>query len=163
MDTVFLTLPDMVVRFLTSKNYRVKAFENAEEAIEVLEKNSEACDVLLTDFLLPKMTGVELINKLLVEGVKAPIILMTAHKTTDLAAEATRAGAYDFITKPLRFPQLQISIERAINLNKIRDENAILKTAVAAKEGSGIQGLIGRSPKFLQALDLAKRVVLGKK
>ena len=126
--------------------------------IETLRNNVLACDVLLTDFMLPKMSGMDLINMLLAEGLRAPIIMMTAHKTAEIAAEATRAGAYDFITKPLRFPQLQISIERAVKLNKIRDENELLKSGVASKEGSGIQGLIGKSPKFLQALDLAKRV-----
>ncbi len=153
-----LDTQEMIVRFLLAKNYRVKAFANAEEAIETLRNNVLACDVLLTDFMLPKMSGMDLINMLLAEGLRAPIIMMTAHKTAEIAAEATRAGAYDFITKPLRFPQLQISIERAVKLNKIRDENELLKSVVASKEGSGIQGLIGKSPKFLQALDLAKRV-----
>ncbi|MEI7973286.1 MAG: sigma-54 dependent transcriptional regulator [Bdellovibrio sp.] len=156
-----LDTQEMIVRFLSSKAYRAKGFSNAEDPIEILKKDPEACDVLLTDFLLPKMSGMDLINALLQEGVKAPIILMTAQKTSDLAAEATRAGAYDFITKPLRFPQLAISIERAIDLAKIREENELLKTVVAAKEGSNIENLIGKSPKFLQALDLAKRVANG--
>ncbi len=156
-----LDMQDLVVRFLEGKGFRTKSFENAEDASEALSKDPDACDVVLTDFLLPKMSGLDLIDILSVNGLKAPIILMTGHKNTELAAQATRAGAYDFIMKPLRFPQLLVSIERAVSLKKIRDENTMLKSVVATKEGSNIEGLLGKSPKFLQALDLAKRVASG--
>jgi two-component system response regulator HydG len=149
---------NLIERFLKSKNYQVKTFTNAEDSIVELQKNPSACDVLITDFSLPNMTGMDLIKTLLAKGIKAPIILMTGHKTADLAAKATAAGAYDFITKPLRFPQLQTSVERAIYLNQVHEENSTLRAVVSAKQEPSFEGLIGKSPKFLRALDLAKRI-----
>jgi DNA-binding NtrC family response regulator len=91
-------------------------------------------------------------------GNDTPIILITAHKSSEKAIEAIEAGAYDFVVKPLHFPQLQVSVERALHFNRIRSENQALKTAVALKDGIGMDGIIGRSPGLVRAIDLAKRV-----
>ncbi len=83
---------------------------------------------------------------------------MTAHKAVDTAAEAVEAGAYDFVVKPLHFPQLLVSVERALHLNKIKNQNTTLKVALQTHEGTNVDGIIGKSPSFKQALDLARRV-----
>ena len=104
------------------------------------------------------MTGIEFTERVQKAGLNVPIILMTATKSAEVAVKAIEAGAYDFIVKPLHFPQLLVSVERAMHLNRIRRENQALKAAVKAKEGAPLDGIIGKSPGFLKALDLAKRV-----
>lgn len=153
-----LDIQDLINAFFKPRNFEVINYQDAEEALAVLRADPQACDVVLTDFKLPHMSGLELTQTLRNEGVGAPIIIMTAHKTSELAIDAIRAGAYDFVVKPLHFPQLQVSVERALYLNKVHAENAVLKAAVAVKEGLTTEGIIGKSPKFLRALDLAKRV-----
>lgn len=149
---------DLLEGFFRPRGIQSKLFSDAEEALKAIEEDPESCDLILTDFMLPKMSGIEFTKEMKSRGVKAPIIIMTAHNTAELAMEAIRAGAYDFILKPLHLPQLQVSLERAVYLNQIQEENAMLKTVVATRDQALADGIIGKSPNFLRALDLAKRV-----
>jgi DNA-binding NtrC family response regulator len=153
-----LDTQEMILQFLEAKNYNTKGFLSAELALDEIAMDPKACDVLLTDLILPQMSGLTLMEELLAQGFSSPIILMTGHKTAEMAVAAVAAGAYDFIAKPIRFTQLQVSIERAVYLNKVRDENTTLRSVVESKDGSGIESLIGKSPLFLKAVDLVKRV-----
>jgi two-component system response regulator HydG len=151
-------IQDVVIGFFRTKGYDLRAFSEAEEALAVLKKNPESCDAILVDYKLPQMSGLEFTTALVEAGIRIPIILMTSHRTSELAIEAIRAGAYDFVVKPIHFPQLLVSVERALYLNKMVEENAVLRTVVKQTEGTSFDGIIGKSPKFLKTLDLAKRV-----
>lgn len=148
---------DLIIGFFRPKGYELITFDDAEKALKEISTNENYCDVILSDLRLPRMSGVELTTALLEAGIAIPIIIMTAHRSAEVALEAIDAGAYDFVVKPLHFPQLQVSVERALHLNKIRGENQALRAVVAGGEGS-MSGIIGKSPKFLRAMDLAKRV-----
>jgi DNA-binding NtrC family response regulator len=147
-----------VTAFSRPKGYQVTSFADARSLLKEAEKPEFPYDVILTDLMLPQISGIELTKKLRIMGNETPIILITAHKSSEKAIEAIEAGAYDFVVKPLHFPQLHVSVERALHFNRIRSENQALKTAVAIKEGAGVDGIIGRSPGLLRAIDLAKRV-----
>lgn len=149
---------DLLEGFFRPRGILMKPFPNAESALAELQADPHSCDLILSDFMLPQMSGLEFTKKVREQGIAAPIIIMTAHSTSKLALEAIRAGAYDFVIKPIHFPQLQVSIERALFLNEIKEENAMLKTVVASREAVAADGIIGKSPNFLKALDLAKRV-----
>jgi two-component system, NtrC family, response regulator HydG len=150
-------IQDVVRGFFRPRGYQVIPFENAEKALADLEMGREACDVILTDLRLPNMTGIQFTTRVRESGILAPIILMTAHTGVEIAIEAIEAGAYDFIVKPIHFPQLLVSVERALHLNRIHRENQVLKEAMRERTGA-VAGVIGRSPGFLKALDLARRV-----
>lgn len=149
---------DLLEGFFRPRGIQSKLFNDAEAAMKAIEEDPEGCDLILTDFMLPQMSGIEFTKELKTRGVQAPIVIMTAHNTSELAMDAIRAGAYDFVLKPLHLPQLQVSIERALYLNQIQEENAMLKTVVATRDAALADGIIGKSPNFLRALDLAKRV-----
>jgi two-component system response regulator HydG len=149
---------DLIVGFFKPRGFVVSIFGNAEAALKKLEDRDFLCDVILTDLNLPSMTGIELTQRVCKTGLNIPIILITATKSAEVAIQAIEAGAYDFIVKPLHFPQLLVSVERALHLNKIRRENTNLKAVVKAQESASLDGVIGRSAGFLRALDLAKRV-----
>ncbi|MGZ3724063.1 MAG: sigma-54-dependent transcriptional regulator, partial [Bdellovibrionales bacterium] len=148
---------DLLIGFFRPKGYDIVTFDDAEKALKDISADENFCDVIISDLRLPKMSGVELTKALQESGIAIPIIIMTAHRSAEVALEAIEAGAYDFVVKPLHFPQLQVSVERALHLNKMRDENQALRAVVSGNEGP-MNGIIGKSPKFLRALDLAKRV-----
>jgi DNA-binding NtrC family response regulator len=148
---------DLLVGFFRPKGYDLVTFSDAEEALKAISGAEEFCDVIISDLRLPNMSGVELTTALLEKGITTPLIIMTAHRSAEVALEAIEAGAYDFVVKPLHFPQLQVSVERALHFSRMREENQALR-AVVSGEQSSMQGIIGKSPKFLRALDLARRV-----
>ena len=149
---------DLVVGFFRPKGYEITNFSDAEEALEALVNNPKLGDAIICDLRLPKMSGVELTTALQAKGILTPLIIMTAHRSAEVALEAIEAGAYDFVVKPLHFPQLQVSVERALHFGRMREENQALREVVTGGETSAMQGVIGRSPRFLRAIDLARRV-----
>jgi two-component system response regulator HydG len=153
-----LDIQELILNYFRPRGYVMKGFADAEEALWELESQPDACDVLITDLKLPKMSGFDLIRSMKERGLKIPIILMTGHRSSESAIQAIQEGAYDFVVKPLHFPQLMVSIERAVHLTKIREENSTLRAAVNAREGITTEGIIGKSPGLLRVIDLAKRV-----
>lgn len=156
-----LDVQDLIVGFFKPKGYALELFSDAESALEAISSQPSLGDVIISDLRLPQMSGVELTLALIEKGVTTPIIIMTAYRSAETALEAIDAGAYDFVVKPLHFPQLQVSVERALHHKKIQEENQALRTIVSGADG-GLSGIIGRSPKFLRAMDLAKRVANSK-
>jgi DNA-binding NtrC family response regulator len=151
-----LDIQDIVIGFFRPKGFEIVTFDDAEEAFKQITETPNFCDVILSDLKLPKMSGVDLTVALQEKGVTIPIIIMTAHRSVEVALKAIEAGAYDFVVKPLHFPQLQVSVERALHFSRIREENQTLRAVVSGD--SSTNGIIGKSPKFTRALDLAKRV-----
>jgi two-component system response regulator HydG len=153
-----LDIQDVVEGFFRPRGYRVIRSEDALTSIQELQSGALKVDVVLTDLNLPLMSGLEFTRKMKESNVSTPIILMTAQKGSEIAVEAIEAGAYDFIVKPIHFPQLLVSVERAIHFSRIHRENQVLKVAVKQRSSMTGDGIIGRSPGFLKALDLARRV-----
>ncbi len=151
-------IQELICAFFRQKNFQVFPYGDARVLLRDVERQEAHFDAIITDLMLPNLSGIELTKKLRSIGNDTPIILITAHKSSERAIEAIEAGAYDFVVKPIHFPQLQVSVERALHFKRIRTENEALKTAVAIKDGAGVDGIIGRSPGLLKAIDLAKRV-----
>ena len=153
-----IDIQDVVEGFFRPRGYKVARSSDAAAAIEDIQSGLLKVDVILTDLNLPNMSGIEFTTRMKALGLNTPIILMTAQKGSEIAVQAIEAGAYDFIVKPIHFPQLLVSVERAIHFSRIHRENQVLKVAVKQKSAHAADGIIGRSPGFLKALDLAKRV-----
>ncbi len=153
-----IDIQDVVEGFFRPRGYKVSRSSDAAATIEDLQSGILKADVILTDLNLPNMSGIEFTTRMKALGLNTPIILMTAQKGSEIAVQAIEAGAYDFIVKPIHFPQLLVSVERAIHFSRIHRENQVLKVAVKQKANLAADGIIGRSPGFLKALDLAKRV-----
>jgi DNA-binding NtrC family response regulator len=153
-----LDIQELICAFFRQKNFHVFPHSDPRALLKEMEHNGATFDVIITDLMLPSFTGIEFTKKLRALGNNTPIILVTAHKNSEHAIEAIEAGAYDFVVKPIHFPQLQVSVERALHFKRIHNENETLKTAVAIKDCGSVDGIIGRSPGLLKAVDLAKRV-----
>jgi two-component system response regulator FixJ len=114
--TVFVVDDDAAVRqglrfMLRAAGYGVEAFPSARAFLEDYDPRRNGC--LLLDVRMPQMTGLELQQQLNVRGWRIPVIFITGHGTVPLAIAAMKAGAFDFIEKPLREEALLESIERA--------------------------------------------------
>jgi two-component system response regulator HydG len=151
---------DLVEAFFKPKGFEVLKYMDAEKALTDLVDRKLECDVVITDLMLPKLSGLDFTRELVKKECDIPIILITANKSVENAIEAINAGAYDFVVKPLHFPQLLVSVQRALHFSRIKRDNTVLKTAIQIKEGIPLPGIIGKSPGFLKALDLAKRVAV---
>ncbi|AUN99159.1 sigma-54-dependent Fis family transcriptional regulator [Bacteriovorax stolpii] len=151
-------LLDLLCSFFKQRGYNVVTYEDARLALDDIESSKVAVDVVLSDFKLPVMSGVDFIKRIRKINLVLPIILMTAEGSLEVSLEAIEAGAYDFVLKPLHFPQLLISVQRALFLNQVQIENTNLKSLFNEQDFLGLKGVIGRSPGFKQAMELAKRV-----
>jgi two-component system response regulator HydG len=152
-----LDLLDLLTSYFKQRGYKVAAFNNAEEALIEIENKRLEVDVVISDLKLPAMSGLEFIKRTRKSNSSLPIILMTSEGSVHTAVEAIETGAYDFVLKPLHIPQLLISVQRALFLNEVQNENNNLKS-LFQEDSQGLKGVIGKSSGFKKALELAKRV-----
>ena len=153
-----LDVQEMVIAFFRQKGFETIGYDNPENALKDFAKGKLKVDAIITDLKLPGMSGIDFIRKFKEMELDLPIIVATSNRAVETAIEAIQVGAFDFVVKPLHFPQLLVSIERALHFSKLKSENQTLKAAIHTKEGTGLQSVIGKSPNFLRALELAKRV-----
>jgi two-component system, NtrC family, response regulator len=104
-------------RVLGLAGYNVTVAGSAESALE--HTTNVRCAAVVTDFKLPHLSGLDLVNKLQMINPRLPIILMTAHGTADLAIEAIKHGAYDYLVKPFEMSALLATVEHAIGHSRL--------------------------------------------
>jgi two-component system, NtrC family, response regulator HydG len=153
-----IDVQELLAAFFKPKGFDVTIYDNPLSVLNDFENQSLSCDVIITDLKLPEISGIEFTRKLKDLGIETPIILITAHNSAEVALESVQAGAFGFVLKPLSFPQLLVTVERALHFRSLATENASLKAVVQAQSTGQIEGVIGKSPAFKQVLDLAKRV-----
>ena len=116
----------LVLRTLLKKHgYEVATAGSAEEALEVLE--GEPADFVLADVRMPGMSGIELCAELERRGFGGTVIVMSAFGSVDLAIEAMKAGAYDYVSKPFKQDEVLLALRKAEERESLRRENARLK------------------------------------
>ncbi len=149
----------LLKHFFEQQNYETICFLEPLKAYEEIASGRAICDVIITDQSLPNMTGIDFTKKMKTLGNQTPIILITGSACLEVSIQAIRAGAYDFVVKPIHLAQILVSVERAIYLRKIEDDNRILKNVVKLQEGPLIiEGLVSKSKEMLLTIDLVRRV-----
>jgi DNA-binding NtrC family response regulator len=121
--------------------YRVHIAACAEEARELVEQREP--DLVLSDVVLPELSGLELLKVLKAGNADRPVLLMTAYGSIDRAVEAMKEGAQDFLTKPLDYPKLRSTLEAALE-NSAQRKNTV-RLASALGRGAGLGTLVGLS------------------
>jgi diguanylate cyclase (GGDEF)-like protein/PAS domain S-box-containing protein len=111
---------------LPGMGYEVLVARDANSAIKVIKLNRASLDLMLLDLQLPDMTGLELLRRLDKDSYHIPTILMTAHGSEQVAAEAFRLGVHDYLNKPLDEGLLTDAITRALSINRLQREKSIL-------------------------------------
>jgi two-component system, NtrC family, response regulator HydG len=140
----------MLQTLITSWGYRVETLMDGEAAVQRVE--SGPVDLILMDVRMAAMSGIEALKRIKAYNPAIPIIIMTAYSSVSSAVEALKAGAYDYLIKPLDFDALKIGVERAHEHAGLKAENRQLK----ARLGKGFQAenLIGKSPAMKSMTDM---------
>ncbi|MBK8941208.1 MAG: sigma-54-dependent Fis family transcriptional regulator [Polyangiaceae bacterium] len=135
----------LVVRsFLRRDGYEVETAASGEEALRLIE--SFGPDFILTDVRMPKMGGMDLLSTLKAKGSEITVILMSAYGSLDLAIEAIKAGAYDYIPKPFKPEELLLTLRKAEERESLRRENRALKQEIRDK--ARFEDLLAKSPEM---------------
>lgn len=117
---------------------------NGVEALALLD--AESFDVVLADVRMPGMDGMEFLNQVKTKYSWLTVVLMTAYGSIDLAVQAIKQGAYDFITKPFEHENLVRLLSNALERSRLVRENLMLQRRIP--KGEGFREIIGRSPKL---------------
>lgn len=125
-------------------DYLIIKGKNGKEAIKKVQEFYP--DVVLMDYKMPGMDGMEAFLKIKEIDKDIPVILMTAYGTSQVAIQAMKEGAYDYVTKPLDLEEIKVTLKKAIELKKL-SEKIKIKDSFPGTEFL-IEGLIGKSPKM---------------
>src|SRR5438552_6890447 len=142
------------LRRLLENDYDVYVAADIAGAMDVLER--EQVDVLLTDLRLGNEDGMVLIDRALKMSRPPICIMMTAYGSVDVAVEAMKRGAYDFVTKPLNLDKVELLIGRALQGRRLEQENRTLRQQV--DERYGLENIWGDSAALHEALDTIRQV-----
>ncbi len=137
--------------FLTSKKYEVIEAENLKKAREAIQKGTG--DVILLDVQLPDGYGPNLLQETANLAVRPPVIIITAFGDIQMAVEAMRNGAHDFLTKPVDLTNLEQSLQRACETVSLRRELAHLRKTQSENLGF----VLGHNPLMQSVIEQAKR------
>lgn len=146
------SMQKMLRKILSEKGYRVQTADDSSSAIMLL--NKEYFHVIISDLQLPDIDGLNLFKK--VKHHRIPFIILTAHGSIELAVEAIKEGAFDFISKPVDPDYLFIMVEKALDSTRILRENIIFKEYMNAQMENSI--IIGQSTSILSAAEKLKQV-----
>ena len=135
-------------------DYDVYLAENPEEAFNLLD--AESFDVVLTDLKMAGKSGMKVIDRAIQLPNRPVCIMMTAYGTVDVAVEAMKRGAYDFLTKPVNLEKLELLIGRALEVRKTKEENADLHERLDKKYS--FEGIIGESGSLAAVLERVRLV-----
>jgi DNA-binding NtrC family response regulator len=145
---------EFISESLLSHGYEVDCAENGARAIDLL--CGEPYDVILTDYKMPKVTGMDVLKKARERMPDAKVIIITAYGTVENAVEAMKLGAYDYITKPFGVDEILILVKRAIEFKSLQEENRKLHTVLGDRYC--YQTIIGDSPPMRRIFDLINTV-----
>jgi len=143
-------------RLLQQEGFSVKTA--ADGAIALRIAADFAPDVVVTDLKMPEMDGMELLKHLREQDHDLPVIMATAFGDVSSAVSAMRAGADDYLTKPIDIEALVLSIERTMERRALRVEAENFRRQAREQEKEGLRGLIGTSPAMQSVYRVARQV-----
>jgi DNA-binding NtrC family response regulator len=139
---------------LTDQKELALVIDEAKDGAEGLSKlESETYDLALCDIKMPKMDGMEVLKAAKERGITTTFVMISAHGTTELAVDATKMGAYDFLQKPPDLNRLLITVRNALDKNNLIKETRNLK-----KKVSGKYEMIGSSPMLADIKSTIEKV-----
>lgn len=144
----------MLRTLLSGWGYVIVEADDGDVAIEKVRE--QGYDLILMDIRMMRMSGIEALHEIKTINPAIPIIIMTAFSSVESAVEALKHGAYDYLTKPLDFDELQIIIERAMEHRQLREENRLLKENLGIKFDR--QNIIGRSDAMDKLMETVAQV-----
>jgi DNA-binding NtrC family response regulator len=148
------TLRESIKRIFMKEGYSVEAVESAERGLALLETNQY--DVIISDIILPGMDGIEMLVRVREQLPDQIFIVVTAYASLDTSVKALRAGAYDYIMKPIIHEEIKQVVRNAVRQQSLQTENVLLKREIAKEHD--FSSIIGESPAVMDILDEVKKV-----
>ena len=146
------------MRWILEKNLKSEGFsiicaENGEEAFNLfLDENP---DMVILDYKMPKLDGMEVLKRIKKINNSIPVIMITAHGSTDAAVEAMKLGAVDYVSKPFDITELKLTIFKALNIDKLNKEIQYLKETSTENFNNKI---IGHSKKMIEIFEIMNKI-----
>jgi two-component system, NtrC family, response regulator HydG len=131
-------------------------YEADDGSTAIAAVGQQPFDLVLMDIRMLKVSGIEALDTIKSMNPAIPVIIMTAFSSVDTAVEALKKGAYDYLTKPLDFDKLKLTIERAMEHVTLREENRQLKARLGRQFDT--RNIIGRSPSMARLLETVAQV-----
>ncbi|MBZ5582496.1 MAG: sigma-54 dependent transcriptional regulator [Acidobacteriia bacterium] len=138
---------------LQQSGYEVSAAADGASALETIRQAPP--DLVITDLRMPGMSGLELLKKIRADYPEILVIMVTAFGTVENAVEAMKAGAYDYVTKPVNMDELRLTVDRGLEHLGLQEEVRLLRANLDRKYG--FENILGRSKPLLSVLDMASR------
>jgi len=135
---------------ITSWGYKAFEADDGTNAVRLVKKRPY--DLILMDVRMAEMSGIEALKQIKGYNPAIPILIMTAYSSVDSAVEALKAGAYDYLTKPLDFDVVKLTIERALEHTNLKAENKNLKDKLSADYD--LKNIIGTSRAMKALIDM---------
>jgi DNA-binding NtrC family response regulator len=136
---------------LEYEGYQIEEASNGEEGIQKIE--ADDFDMVLCDVKMPKMDGMAVLSKVKEIDEDLPIVMISGHGNVEMAVEATKKGAYDFIVKPPDLNKLLIIVRNSIDKKEL-----VVETKVLRRRASKTRDIIGESPAIKNILDTIDKV-----
>jgi len=145
---------DFLYEAFRRKGYRVNVAPDGLEALQMLEKANY--DMVLTDVKMPRLSGLEVLEKVKEMSPETKVVMITAYGTIENAVESMKLGAFDYITKPFSVDEIELVVKRAIDYQKLVDENRRLRSELG--ERYSFSNIVGKSRKMQSIFSLVKTV-----
>jgi len=146
------TMREVLTVRLEDWGYTVTTAADASEARAAIERHHPS--VVLADIVLPGMSGLDLLRILKADDPERPVILMTGHGTVDLAVEAMKEGAEDFLTKPIETEKMRAALKAVLADMSLKQRVADLDSQL--EDAPGFAGMIGRSEAMMEVFAMVK-------
>lgn len=141
--------------FLSGLDYDVTVAESGKEAISIVRK--ERPEVVLTDLKMPEMDGITLLHEIKRSKPDTTVIVLTAYGTVENAVQAMKAGAFHYLTKPINFDELELTLKKAFSQRSLEDENVRLREELI-RERHEAGEIIGESEVIHKSISLCKQI-----
>jgi DNA-binding NtrC family response regulator len=139
---------------LEDAGHEVTGVRNAEAALSVLARGG--IDLVIADYRLPGLSGLDLLEQMKEQEIDVPLVMITGYASIDHAVTAIKAGAIDYVTKPVRPGQLEIVVSQALELVRLRRENRALRGAVSRFRAQ--RTIVGEAPAIRRVLEMVETV-----
>ena len=142
-------------QLLQGAGYQVSTADNPYAALELLSREQVA--LVISDLKMPKMSGIEFLDRIQEDIGAVPFIIITAFATVKTALDALKNGAYDYLLKPFDNDEILLVVEKALELSRLQTENQVLRRQLAHSQSKEI---IGESPAIKALLDEIAQVAM---
>jgi two-component system response regulator AtoC len=146
---------EAMLLLLKASDYQISVCASGEEALQLL--TSEHFDIVITDLFLPDITGIDILTRAKGLFPTIEVILITGHASAETAVRAMKEGAFDYITKPLNFEELKMIIAKAIEKQRLLNENVYLRKQL--REKYEFSNIIGNSPAMQKVFNRIAKII----